>query len=136
MASSKSDDGMRIMVGLEVDGEQHFGPFAYDRPGETYETRLERDTAKAKWLAERCIPLIRVPVSLIRYGNDQEVWKRELLELLMRSMEYADGVRGTLIDDPTTRVGLEDFPLFVCTSTSDMYKEHSISFRMALLRTI
>ena len=45
---------------IEYDGEQHFGPWIYDRTEQDYEGRLKRDRIKNQWSADNKIDLIRL----------------------------------------------------------------------------
>ena len=67
---------------LEVDGDQHFGPWRHDTPAEGHAERLRRDVEKMKWAARKGMPTVRIPTRMVRFDPFDTDWQVQLMMLV------------------------------------------------------
>jgi very-short-patch-repair endonuclease len=75
---------------VEVDGEQHFGPWDFDTLADGHRDRVRRDVLKMIWAYERGISVVRIPTFDISFDQNQRGWKNELTGLLERALDIFD----------------------------------------------
>ena len=103
--------GVERAIIIEIDGQQHFGPWYFERPGETYDVRMGRDLCKMRWAFGADVPIVRIPVSMLKSDPD---WKYATRALIASAMAWR---RGHEVDG--SRV-----PLFLYPGSGAMYAEH------------
>lgn len=112
------DERTRFFV-VEVDGEQHFGPWNRDCVGEDHAARLRRDVEKMAWAFERGVPIVRVPTSVVAWGSTEREhdWIVKLTELCRAAAEWTGG---------------DEMPLFLYPGKEWIYTEHISELYKAL----
>lgn len=117
----EDDEPPRFFV-VEVDGEQHFGPWNRDGPGKEHADRVRADVVKMAWAFERRIPIVRVPTSVVSWGSTESErdWVAKLEMLCREAVDWRPS------EDES------DYPLIIYPGKEWMYAQHVEELEEAL----